>query len=260
MTTPTMSTKNKRSAKRRRRRRRKNTATNKTPTMRVMILTRKNIGTSTPALETNMAANAATATNTVVNAHPTTVVSENQATVEAAAMMTSMVQVAKVVVVVTEALHMDVNPSTLETDEMKTSMVANAGLSTLPAAERMMPLAAVARLSRAQATEVQAGTPQAAVTTTNTVAVAKLVLMEAIMEVDDRLVDMVAMTRMILRAMAALGLALDMAVTVSRIPLGSVVRVSRCLEALATTTMIRDSDVAMITEMMRMMPVSSQRT
>jgi hypothetical protein len=135
MTTPMMSTKNKRSVKRRRKRRRRNMATRKSPMMMtVMILTRRNIGINTLALETNLADNAATAMSMAVNAHLATVADENPDILQAAKTITSMVQVAKPVVVDMEPVHMDVN------------LVAETTTSMAPAARPQVALTEAAHM------------------------------------------------------------------------------------------------------------------
>jgi hypothetical protein len=160
MTTPMMNTKNKRSVKRRRKRRRRNMATRKSPMMMtVMILTRRNIGISTPALETNLAENAATAMSMAVNAHLATVSDENPDMLQAAETMTSMVQVAKPVVVDMEPVHMDGN------------QIAETMMSMAPA-ER--PQVAV---TEATPMHAKSRTLQVVEAETSTVVVARLVVM-----------------------------------------------------------------------------------
>lgn len=130
--------------------------------MTVMILTKRNTGTSMPAQETSLGEHTATATSTVKPRRDIRA-GANQATLEAVATMTNMVQVARLLVVM-EAAHM------VENQE--------------PRAETMMSMARAARLvvtvMEAIPMDASQVTREAAEMMTNTVLVARpaVVLME----------------------------------------------------------------------------------
>ena len=210
--------------------------------MTVKILTRKNIGTNTLALETRMVVNVAAATSTEVNAMAAMsmlvsgllamVAHESRVTLEPAETMTSLdTGTGPAVAATTDmgAARTDEGRATPEVVEMKTSTVAvvrpswdtelerlSASLDTPEAAEKMTSIAAAARLvamGTAAPTGVKRLLDMAAAPIPM---VEKQVVATAPIPMDEeprtpmvvlvfRLVAMVAMT-MIIRAMAALEL------------------------------------------------------
>ena len=232
-------------------------ATRKTQMMTAMILTRRNIGTSMLALETNTIGNAAAAMSTMVNAPLATVAAGKQATPEVVKVMKTLTRVGRQLVVVMAPARMDVRLSTLEA-EMMTGM-ARVGRQAMAVMEAVrmdvnLTTAVVARLvvmepaatltvRKGAASTAQIPTDGKPSTLTVVVVVVVVVAMVAVAMTAR---DMIVLGR-VSKCQEDLEMTTRTRATSALVQPPMATRVSRCLAGSGTTITKEDDVVAMTT-------------